>query len=227
MDPAPALNSLWENKTDSENQEWLGSIWMIPQTPQQAKSSQIWDAPNSYQSFKNDINGGAGSFQMLRPHDIGNNMWNSSPAAAAMSGHKLANVGKESVNSLWAAPTPTSYNNYKVNSNPNAAPPPQSGPSKVNMRMNMPNNFAGNPAASTAASFAAPQLMPVQAQQPQQQQLPLRPAGTPANLNNKIINSNNHDTNGIMNHHNQLQAQNACLQLFSDDFLNYFNNMFN
>lgn len=242
-----ASNSLWEtasvsnSKPDSNgSQEWLGSIWMIPQTPQSSnKANQVWDAPNNYQTFKNDINTETDSFQLLRPHDLGNNMWNSSPAAAAMSGHKFGNLPKESVNSLWAAPTPTGYNNYKVNSNPSVLPPTTGGGLKgARNNTNNPNLFGQNNTAvlnAAGPSFAAPQLMPITQQQqphlqPQQPtQLPMRPLiGAFSNNNNKL-NSNNHDTNGINNHHHsQLQAQNnACLQLFSDDFLNYFNNMIN
>lgn len=266
-DHTSSSNSLWDNKStagtdaSSTNQEWLGSIWMIPQTPQTGKTGtgvpqQIWDAPNCYQSFKNDIHTDptAGTFQLLRPHDLGNNMWNSSPAAAAMSGLKLSEPIKESVNSLWAAPTPSSYNNYKVNSNPNAV-----------LTNNNNNRRSGSnhppPAPVSGVSFAAPQLMPAPAlqapplQAPVVPQPPMRQMSTGSNLYNGNVNQNLNcnvkptnngnnmlDTTGILSHHNNLShhnmsqqmqqqqqqaQQNACLQLFSDDFLNYFNNMVN
>lgn len=151
-DNSSGTSSLWESNSNNKaagatSQEWLGSIWMIPQTPKcagpAAVAAVVNEPPSSYQAFKSEMSG----FQLLRPHDIGNNMWNNSAAAATMSGIKL--------------PTPAPK-----------APPPQQ-PNLKALRIN-------------ALAYGGP--------------APPRAPSSKLDM-----------------------AQNACLQLFSDDFLNYFN----
>jgi hypothetical protein len=54
--------------TSTNNNESLGSIWMIPPVNVAQKS---WDAPVPPSSFKSPSE----QFQLLRPHDIGNHIW--------------------------------------------------------------------------------------------------------------------------------------------------------
>lgn len=198
-----------ENNNNNKNQdaEWLGSIWMIPQTPQtnnninanntkissySSKLNAIWDTPDTYQNFKADLQQQqttpvTSEFQLLRPHDIGRNMWNNSTAAAVMSGV----TKQESVSSIWAAPSPV----------PTPAPLPKM-PQRVNpVACIAPKNYINN---NTFNSTIAMQ---------QQQQ--------------HITNTSN---NGIIagNHQQMSMQQNNCYsQLFSDDFLNNYLNMIN
>lgn len=172
-----SAGSLWDssdiatNIKKSSSQEWLGSIWMIPQTPK--AQNNICDAPNTYQTFKSEISG----FQLMRPHDIGNNMWNNTAAAASMSGIKLPPNASTSSSSSNA-------NRYNLKC----------------MRINALAYGGGN-----------------------QQQQQLQPPPPPpqylqraTSLPQPALANNNNNNKFDM-------AQNACLQLFSDDFLNYFN----
>lgn len=221
--PPLSGNSLWENNYNKQSNnasnnnainknqeaEWLGSIWMIPQTPQtnnnnnnisnannnhnaklssySSKLNAIWDTPDSYQNFKADLQqpqpgASSGEFQLLRPHDIGRNMWNNSTAAAVMS----SVTKQESVSSIWAAPSP--------------APTPVQRPTMPQMQQR-------------ANSCVAPKNYPaIPMQQHQQQQ--------------HITHTN---TNGIIaGNHQQMSMQNNCYsQLFSDDFLNSYLNIIN
>lgn len=172
-------SSLWEATAaaapigKSSSQEWLGSIWMIPQSQQQQQQQKpasattvVADAPLNYQTFKAEMSG----FQLLRPHDIGNNMWSTTAAAASMSGIKL--------NPPSTNPTPN-RSNLKA------------------MRINSLAYGGSSAQPSSGAQFHPIQRPPLPPPPPQPQ---------PAAQGSKFD-----------------LAQNACLQLFSDDFLNYFN----
>ncbi|XP_063706240.1 GATA zinc finger domain-containing protein 8-like [Culicoides brevitarsis] len=129
-------NNVWENTLNKQSintnismntanknldAEWLGSIWMIPQTTQRnttnsnnetlnnysSKLNAIWDTSESNKQLKADVEKkqavSVNEFQLLRPHDIGRNMWNNSTAASVMN-----NISKEeSMSSIWAAPSTT------------------------------------------------------------------------------------------------------------------------
>lgn len=233
--PPLSGNSLWENNYNkqsnnasnnnannkSQDAEWLGSIWMIPQTPQtnvnvnvsnannnhntklssySSKLNAIWDTPDSYQNFKADLQqpqpgASTGEFQLLRPHDIGRNMWNNSTAAAVMN----SVTKQESVSAIWAAPSP-------------APPTPVQRPTMPQMQQS--SLMRANPPVAPK-SYPA---MPMQQHHQQQQQLQQQ--------QQHITNTNN---NGIIagNHH-QMSMQNNCYsQLFSDDFLNSYLNIIN
>lgn len=219
--PPISGNNLWENTMNKQSNnasknvanktqdaEWLGSIWMIPQTPQtsntisnnnnnklssySSKLNAIWDTPESYQNFKTDLQQPqsgptAGEFQLLRPHDIGRNMWNNSTAAAVMN-----NVTKqESISSIWAASSSTSTSVQRSTSNI-----PQ---------MQQSSLLRANP-----VSCNAPKSYPVVATTMHQQQQHI--------TDNEFISGN----------HQQMSMQNNCYsQLFSDDFLNNYLNIIN
>lgn len=187
---AASSSSLWEQSEHSANikksssQEWLGSIWMIPQTPkaQMLPNSQMecrGTSPNNYQTFKSEMNSATSSgFQLMRPHDIGNNMWNNTAAAATMSGIKLNSSAASSATTSATTNSNVAHNSARFNQ-------------KV-MRINA-LAYGG---ANQQATNPPPQFN----NRPQ-------PAAAAAPVHNNKFD----------------MAQNACLQLFSDDFLNYFN----
>lgn len=163
-----AISNNNNNNNKNQDAEWLGSIWMIPQTPQtnnnnngnnnsnkissySSKLNAIWDTPDSYQNFKSDLQqpgtaASSGEFQLLRPHDIGRNMWNNSTAAAVMN----SVTKQESVSAIWAAPSPAPT--------PVQRPPPATLP-----QLQQNNSLRANPCI-------APKSYPVMQQQPQLQQ---------------------------------------------------------
>lgn len=191
-----SANNLWDSDSSSiqksSSQEWLGSIWMIPQTP---KTQNICETPNSYQAFKSDITG----FQLMRPHDIGNNMWNNTAAAASMSGIKVN-----------PSATTNKSNNITLSATASITDSCSKNPNNTNryiksMRINTLAYGGGNQQLTQLQTpVPPPQYNSMQAQTTS---LP-QPSVT-------LGNSNNINTFDM--------AQNACLQLFSDDFLNYFN----
>uniref|UniRef100_A0A336LSP3 CSON003383 protein n=1 Tax=Culicoides sonorensis TaxID=179676 RepID=A0A336LSP3_CULSO len=231
--PPLSGNSLWEtnnfnhnnkqqlnnnvNNTKSQDNEWLGSIWMIPQTPQNnnnnhnkissytSKLNAIWDTPDSYQNFKSDLQqqqqgASTGEFQLLRPHDIGRNMWNNSTAAAVMSNinknENSTSTATSSVSSIWATPTPTL---------PAAVQKP------LTLQQQQPQQMRINPIKNYP-------IIPNNVAMSQQQ--------------THIMNANNINTNidnGIIGNHqqNMMQPPNCYSQLFTDDFLNNYLNMIN
>lgn len=220
--PLSGNTSLWENKLNNTtntnntnaNQEWLGSIWMIPQTPQinnlstnnnnnnklssySSKLNAIWDTPDSYQTFKNElVSNNTADFQLLRPHDIGRNMWNNSTAAAIMN---TTTTNKEPVSSIWATPT---YNSNVTNQKPisNATSNNSAIPQNVQKALRI------NALAYGASGYSNPIADPIAA--PMTPGIPSTPIPAP-----------------IVNNCEQLNTieQNTCLQLLSDDFLNYLN----
>lgn len=217
--------NLWENPISKMSQASLmhskgssGSIWSTPLTQSPvSKLSNIWDTactlsatsgyPNQKPAELQHQSYGSAGHRLIRPQDISNDVWSNNTSAMGVP------KAKDPVGALWANPTPSSYS-HKQTSHKNTMCKPS--------RYNSPPSTASvtNTAPSTDLTV---QSMPTNTYNHIIQSNPNNPTLHNTNNNNNQNIHTPNTANHLANNYPSSSAASSCLQLFSDEFLNYLN----